>query len=191
MFLGNNAKLPKKPYIKEIMQLVISVLSDHHNFINEIFLIVQECKCAVMEIRSSHFVDTTAASLLVQGNWNQIAKLENMLETMQKRVGAKISCVRPSSKEKPKELMPYSLETISFDYENVIIAITAFLVQRNILVEEISGSCFEALYTRALMFSSKFVVLIPVSVHPLSFREELLDFCDQLCIDAVLEPIKR
>jgi glycine cleavage system transcriptional repressor len=34
-------------------------------------------------------------------------------------------------------------------------------------------------------------LLVPANVHILSLREEFLDFCDDLNIDAILEPIKR
>ena len=58
-------------------------------------------------------------------------------------------------------------------------------------VEEISGSSYQAPYISTYVFATKFIVLIPPEIRLLPLREEFLDFCDQLNIDAILEPIKR
>ena len=40
------------------------------------------------------------------------------------------------------------------------------------------------------MFSVYMVVSVPVAVHIPMLREEFLDFCDHLNLDAILEPVK-
>lgn len=176
------------------MQLAITVLGNHQlNFIGEILPVVRDCNCTILEIRSSHLNQAAAAYLLIQGNWNQIAKFENTLESIQKRLDIKIHTLRPDpkDKEKPKEYIPYSLETISLDKESVVESITSFLFDRDIEIEEITGSSYQAPYLQSSVFSTKLVILIPPQQALLSLREEFLDFCDQLNIDAILEPIKR
>ncbi|TRW94745.1 glycine cleavage system protein R [Candidatus Methylobacter oryzae] len=174
------------------MQLAITALGHNQtNFIAEILPIVRDCKCSILEIRSSRLAQSSAAYLLIQGNWNQIAKFENTLDTIQRRLDLKIHTLRPDPKDKPKDCVPYSLETISLDRDNITEAITSFLFDRQIDIEEITGSCYQAPYIQTSVFSTKFVILIPPQLHLLALREEFLDFCDQLNIDAILEPIKR
>ncbi|MGZ8158971.1 MAG: glycine cleavage system protein R [Methylobacter sp.] len=174
------------------MQLAITALGNNQiNFVAEILPAVRDCKCNILEIRSSRLAQAAAAYLLVQGNWNQIAKLENTLDVMQKRMDIKIQCLRPEPKEKGKDCVPYSLETISLDKDNVVESITTFLFDREVDIEEISGSSYQAPYIHTPVFSTKFIILIPPQLHLLSLREEFLDFCDQLNIDAILEPVKR
>ena len=176
------------------MQLAITVLGNNQiNFIGEILPVVRDCNCNILEIRSSHLGQSAAAYLLIQGNWNQIAKFENTLDNIQKRLEIKIHTLRPDQKdkEKGKDCVPYSLETISLDRDNVIESITSFLFDRDIDIEEITGSSYQAPYIQSSVFSTKFIILIPPQLHLLSLREEFLDFCDQLNIDAILEPIKR
>ncbi len=186
-----DAKLPKK-LLRKKMQLAITALGNHKiNFIAEILPAVRDCKCNILEIRSSRLTQSTAAYLLISGNWNQIAKLEGTLDIIQKRLDIKIHSLRPEQKDKPKECVPYSLETISLDRDNVTESITSFLFDREIEIEEISGSCYQAPYIQTSVFSTKFVILIPPQLHLLTLREEFMDFCDQLNIDAILEPIKR
>ena len=174
------------------MQLAITALGNHQtNFIAEILPAVRDCKCSILEIRSSRLAQSTAAYMLISGSWNQIAKFENTLDIIQRRLDIKIHRLRPEQKDKTKECIPYSLETISLDHDNVTESITSFLFDREIEIEEITGSCYQAPYIQTAVFSNKFVILIPPQLHLLSLREEFLDFCDQLNIDAILEPIKR
>lgn len=186
-----DAKLPKK-LLRKNMQLAITALGNHQiNFIGEILPAVRDCKCSILEIRSSRLAQSTAAYLLIQGNWNQIAKFESTLDIIQKRLDIKIHTLRPEQKNKAKEYLPYSLETISLDRDNVTESIASFLIDRDVEIEEITGSCYQAPYIQTSVFSTKFVILIPPQLPLLSLREEFLDFCDQLNIDAILEPIKR
>jgi glycine cleavage system transcriptional repressor len=178
------------------MQLSITALgSNQINFIVEILPAIRDCNCSILEIRSSRLGKSAAAYLLVQGNWNQIAKLESTLDSIQKRLDIKLNLFRPEQKEKDKEkekdCLPYSLETISLDRDNVVESITSFLFDREITIEEISGSSYQAAYIQSAVFSTKFIILIPSQLPLLTLREEFLDFCDQLNIDAILEPVKR
>ncbi len=176
------------------MQLAITILGNNQiNFIGEILPVVRDCNCTILEIRSSNFGHSSAGYLLIQGNWNQIAKLENTLDKLQKRLEIQIVTLRPDQKEKDKnkDCIPYSLETISLDKDSVVESITSFLLDRDINIDEITGSSYQAPYIQSSVFSTKFVILVPPLLPLLGLREEFLDFCDQLNIDAILEPIKR
>ena len=174
------------------MQLALTILSDNHApFIAELLPTIRDCKCNVLEIRSSRLAQAAAAYLLVEGNWNQIAKLENALDALQRRLEVKIHWSRPELRERISECVPYTLETISVDKANIIESVTSFLFDRDIAIEEMSASSYLAPFAQTPVFSSKLVILIPPHLNLLSLREEFLDFCDQLNIDAILEPIKR
>jgi glycine cleavage system transcriptional repressor len=174
------------------MQLAITALGNNQSrFLAELLPAIRDCKCNLLEIRSSRLAQSAAAYLLVQGNWNQIAKIENTLEAIQKRIEIKIHTLRPDHTDLVKDCVPYSLETISLDRENIIESIISFLFDRGIEIEELTGNSYQAPYIQTSVFSSKFVILIPPGIQLLSLREEFLDFCDQLNIDAILEPIKR
>jgi glycine cleavage system transcriptional repressor len=174
------------------MLLAITALGNsQNNFVAEILPSIHESKCNIVEIRCSRLAEATASYLLIQGNWNQIAKFETLLELVQKRFDIKIQIVRPNQKETGKDSVPYLLETMSLDRDNIMESLVSFLLERNIEIEEITGSSYQAPYVQSSVFSSKLVILIPFQLSISSLREEFLDFCDMLNIDAILEPIKR
>jgi glycine cleavage system transcriptional repressor len=176
------------------MQLAITALGNlSTDFIAELLSVTRDCKCSIVEIRTSCLSKSRAAYLLVQGNWNQIAKLEKQLEHLHKHLAVQIHSLRTDQEEPVKEKsgLPYVLETFSIDKDSVIESIGTFLFDRGVEVEEIVGSRYLAAYSQTLAFSIRFILLIPAQLPLMSFREDLLDYCDQLNLDALLEPIKR
>lgn len=174
------------------MQLAITLLgSRSKKFINEILVTINECQCIILEISSSQLGQAIAAYMLIEGNWNHIAKFENCLDAIQKRLEIQTHTLRIDKSEKNVNGMPYSLEIVTLDQENIIQTVATFLANNDITIQEFSASRYQASYNQSLILSAKFVVIIPKESALLSIREQFLDFCDQLNIDAVLEPIKR
>lgn len=174
------------------MQLAITVLGNKSNdFIVETLTAVSACQCSVQELRTANLTQTTAVYLLIDGNWNHIAKLEGLLDAIAKRLMMQISFSRPETDVIVQPGVPYTLETISMDKKDLLLAVASFLVEHGIFIEEITASRHQAAFFNNMVFSSKFILLVPDDVRILSLREEFLDFCDNLNIDAILEPMKR
>jgi glycine cleavage system transcriptional repressor len=174
------------------MQLAISVLGDQtKEFIAETLSAVSACHCNVLELRSSNLTQITAIYMLMDGNWNHIAKLEGMLDAIAKRLLMQISFLRPKIDQRVPLGIPYTLETISIDKKDLLVDITTFLIEREVIIEEITASRHQAAFFNNTVFSSKFILLVPDQIRVFTLREEFLDFCDNLNIDAILEPIKR
>ena len=174
------------------MQLAISVLGNKtKDFVVETLSTVSLCQCHVLELRTANLTQLTGLYLLIDGNWNHIAKLEVMLDAVAKRLAVQMQFIRPEKDTPVEPGVPYTLETISMDKKDILLAVSAFLAERGIVIEEISASRHQAAFFNNSVFSSKFILLVPEDVRILSLREEFLDFCDNLNIDAILEPIKR
>jgi len=174
------------------MQLTISALGNKSTpFMPEILAIISNCNCIVLNLKSSNLSQSTATYLLIDGNWNHIAKVESLLDSLQKRLEIQIQTLRPDPITQKPNSIPYSLETISIDRHNVIEDITHFFYEREVCIDEINAYSYSASYVETAIFSTKFILLIPPQVRLLMLREEFLDFCDTLNIDAIIEPIKR
>lgn len=177
------------------MQLAITVLgSKTDGFIAEMLSAISACHCSVLEFRTTNLTEITSAYALIDGNWNHVAKLEGLLEIMRTRFQVQIIFFRPQeSAPVPmhSEGVPYTLETISMEKKDLLFALTSFLLDRGIFIDEINANLHPALLFDNQIFSSRFTLLVPPDVRILSLREEFMDFCDNLNIDAILEPIKR
>jgi glycine cleavage system transcriptional repressor len=174
------------------MQLTITVLGyTQSNFINRILSAVTDCNCSILEMRANRLITCTAAYLLVNGEWNQIAKLETLLESLEKKLEIKIHRLRPGKFTSKDEYTPYTLETVSLERQDALLSVTTFIAKHNITVEEISSSRYQDSYSLSELVTTRLILLVPLEIRILNLREEFLEFCDQINIDAILEPIKR
>lgn len=175
------------------MQLAITILAKKSSAsIADILASVNTNKCRILEFSLSDFSHSvTAAYLLVEGNWNGLAKLETVLENLQKRLEVKICTLHVEPQKLACEYIPYGLEVIAIDQDDILQNIVAFLSTHHVVIENIKVCCFPDSYTQTPLFSSSFVLLVPLDVQLMSFREEIFNFCDDCNLDAIFEAIKR
>lgn len=174
------------------MQLAVTILGSRtKKVIPEVLLAVEECHCTIIDMSAGHLGQATALYLLIEGNWNHIAKFESTLEVFQKTLELQTHTLRSNKTEKNATGMPYTLEIIALDQDSIIQSVVAFLYDNNISIQELSANRYQAAYNQSMVFSAKLIVIIPKESSLLSVREQFLDFCDRLNIDAILEPVKR
>ena len=135
------------------MQLAISVLGNKtDDFIAETLTAISSCQCSVLELRTSNLTQVTALYMLMTGNWNHIAKLEGLLDAIAKRLNLQITFLRPEIDNRLPEGVPYTLETISMDKKDLMFAVTTFLLEHGIVIEEITASRHRRLFLTTRYF---------------------------------------
>jgi glycine cleavage system transcriptional repressor len=174
------------------MQLTITVLGyTQNNFIGRLLSAVDDCNCSVVELKVNRLMACTAAYLLVNGEWNQIAKLESILESLEKKLEIKIHQLRPGTYANKDQYTAYSLDIVALERQKALLTMITFITGHHITIEEITSNQYQDLYTQSDMVAFRFILLIPPEVRILNLREEFQGFCDHINIDALLEPIKR
>lgn len=175
------------------MQLAITFIgNDQNKLLTEILIAANDCNCKIAEMRSSRFSTQSIGYLIIEGNWNHLAKFENILNGVEKRFALKLQTQRVEHAEKPKqESLPYAVETLAIEQHSNLQYLTGFLFDRDISIYDIACSSYLAPYTGSPVFSTKFIIFIPAHISFLRFREDFFDFCDSLNIDVMLDIIKR
>jgi len=82
------------------------------------------------------------------------------------------------------------VDVVALDHPGIVYRLAEFFSSRDINIEELSTATYAAAHTGTPMFSVHMTVNVPASMHIASLREEFMDFCDELNLDAVLEPVK-
>jgi glycine cleavage system transcriptional repressor len=76
------------------------------------------------------------------------------------------------------------------DHPGIVYQLANFFSSRNINIQDLYTDSYRAAHSGAQMFSANITVSIPSTTQVARLREEFLDFCDALNLDAVLEPVK-
>lgn len=171
--------------------LVLSALGeDHSGLVNELSKIILESGCNIADSRMSVFGCEFAVIMMVHGNWNTLAKLEVQLKRLEHPLGLSIITKRTEGRKRRGDTLPYAVEVISIDQANVIHSLAGFFSERSINIEDLVMRSYQAPHTGTPMLCINLAIGIPANTHIAALREEFMDFCDELNLDAVMEPIK-
>jgi len=176
---------PKKTY------LVISALGeDHPGIVNQLSKAILDYGCNIEDSRMTVLGGEFAAMLLVEGKWNTLAKVENALPELGRQLGMSIASKRTGERAPGTNLLPYAVDVVSMDHPGIVNNLAGFFSERSINIEDMSTTTYAAAHTGTPMFSVHMTVGIPAEIHIATLREEFMDYCDGLNLDAVLEPLK-
>lgn len=171
--------------------LVISAIGhDQPGLLKELTSAILDSGCSIEDSRMVLLGAEFTIQLLVSGGWSAVAKLEAMLPGLKQRLALTILSKRTEARPSNHTLMPYAVEAISINQPGIIHELAYFFASRNILIEELSTRCYPALHTGAPLFSVSFIIHLPVDLSIAVLREQFMELCDNLNLDAILEPIQ-
>jgi glycine cleavage system transcriptional repressor len=87
--------------------------------------------------------------------------------------------------------MPYLVEVVALDHPGIVNSLANFFSDHHINIEDLDTGTYAAPHTGTQMFSVQMTIAIPAEMHIAALRDEFMDFCDTMNLDAVLEPMKR
>ncbi|GMU43363.1 MAG: transcriptional regulator [Xanthomonadales bacterium] len=181
---------PVRPAVPENHLLVSAIAPNSVSLLTVLAKRVVDAGCNLLEARVALLGQEISVQLLCSGAWDAIAKCENALGKLQRDEQMTLTMRRTSSRELTGSSLPYTVEVIAADRPGILYQLAEFFSRRGITVEALSSSRYRAAQTGAEMFSSQISIGIPASAHISSLREDFLEFCDTLNLDAILEPLK-
>jgi glycine cleavage system transcriptional repressor len=172
--------------------IVISAIGgEPTGVVQEFTRVILDCGGNIKESRMAALGTDFAMLLLVAGNWHTISRLERELGRFAASNGIIMQLKRTEPKGFAKELLPYVVDVVGLDQPGIVHSLAGFFSARNVEIGEVSTRTYAAAHTGAPMFSVQMFINIPASVHISGLREEFMEFCDQLNVDAIMEPVKH
>jgi len=131
-----------------------------------------------------------AMLLLVSGNWATLNKLEQGLDKLAEAKDLSISIRKTDEKMPAGDRMPYAVDIVSLDQQGIVFNLANFFSSRDIEIADVATKKYAAAHTGSPMFAVQMAINVPSEVHVAQLREEFLEICDRLNLDAILEPVK-
>lgn len=188
-------RVPGSPFLmKKIPSktlLVISALGkDRPGLVNEFSRTVLDNGCSIEDSRMTVLGSEFAILMMVSGHWNNVAKLEQMLGRLRTGLDMTIQSRRTEPRQPHGDAIPYSAEVIALDNPGIVNQLARFFSERGINIHDLYTGSYFAPHTGTRMFSLNMSLEIPAETHICTLREQFMDFCDSLNLDAVMEPVK-
>lgn len=171
--------------------LVLSAVgSDRKGVVRDLTRIVLDCGGNILESRMTALAAEFAVLMLISGKWHTLTRLEKELDRLAEASKLNIQLKRTEPRGTRDNLLPYAVDVVCLDQPGIVHNLAGFFAARDIEIAELNTRSYAAAHTGAPMFSVQMTVNIPATVHISGLREEFMDFCDQLNLDAIMEPVK-
>jgi glycine cleavage system transcriptional repressor len=176
----------------KVTQLVVisAVGTDRTGVVNDLSKVILDCGGNIEESRMTALGSEFAMLLLVSGNWAAIGKLEKALAKLSEDKPLSISLRKTDERVSEIERMPYGIDIVSLDQPGIVFSLANFFAAQDIEISDLSTRRYAAAHTGSQMFAVQMTINVPSTTSISQLRDEFLDLCDQLNLDAILEPVK-
>lgn len=151
---------------------------------------ISDSGCNLVDARLATVGRDVSVSALAVGSWDAVAKLEAMLTRLEREEGLKLVWYRTGPKPMLSNLLPYIVEVVAADRPGILFQLADFFDRQGITIENLSSSRYRAMQTGAEMFTAQVTVGIPANMHIAALRDDFMEFCDHLNLDAIMDPMK-
>ncbi|HET6603218.1 MAG TPA: glycine cleavage system protein R [Xanthomonadaceae bacterium] len=151
---------------------------------------ISDSGCSLVDARLSTVGRDVSVIALAVGAWDAVAKLESSLSRLEREDGIKLVNYRTGPRPEQSSLLPYIVEVVAADKPGILFQLADFFDRQGITIENLHCSRYRAMQTGADMFSAQITVGIPSSMHIAALRDDFLEFCDHLNLDAIMDPVK-
>ena len=171
--------------------IVISAIgTDRTGVVQDLTKVVLACGGNIEESRMTTLGSEFAMLLLVSGNWHTLSRLQQGLDKLCEDGALTVSVRKTDAKPVEEDRMPYAVDVVALDQQGIVFNLANFFASRDIEIADVATRSYAAAHTGAPMFAVQMAVNVPSSIHVAQLREEFLDLCDRLNLDAILEPVK-
>lgn len=170
---------------------VSAIGSDRTGMVHDLTRIISDCGGSIAESRMAALGNEFAMLLLVHGNWHALARIESELGRLGESGTLSVHLRRTEARAARTELLPYSVDIVSLDQTGIVAGLSGFFASRGIDISEVNTRAYSAAHTGAQMFAVQMIIQVPGNrLHVAQLREDFMDFCDSMNLDAILEPVK-
>ncbi len=158
--------------------------------VQDLTKVILSCGGNIEESRMTTLGSEFAMLLLVSGNWHTLNRLEQGLEKLCADGQLSVSIRQTDVKQPSEDRMPYAVDVVALDQQGIVYNLAEFFASRDIEIADVATRSYSAAHTGAPMFAVQMAVNVPATLHIAQLREEFLELCDRLNLDAILEPVK-
>ena len=151
---------------------------------------IADSGCNLVDSRLATVGRDVSMTALATGSWDAVAKLEAMLGRLDREEGLKLNWYRTAAKVSQSNLLPYIVEVVAADKPGILFQLADFFDRQGITIETLHSSRYRAMQTGADMFSAQVTIGVPANMHIAALRDDFLEFCDHLNLDAIMDPMK-
>ena len=177
--------------MKTLFAVLSTVGADRKGMADDIANIAIEFDCNIEDSKMAVLGGEFAVIMLISGTEDSIRDLLSKGDDLGKRLNMKINIKETSPPHAVPQGIPYTLESISMDTPGIVHAITKYLREMSINIEDLETDKSAAPLSGTPMFHMRARIIIPTSVNLSDFKERLLDIEHEKNLDIHLKALSQ
>ena len=168
--------------------VITAVGEDRTGIVNELSNEILEDGGNVEDSRMAVLGGAFSIIMLVAGEQEAIDKLLTGIPKLEQKLGLTMVIKKTEPKPQDAPLIPYRVDIVSMDHPGIVHDVADFFAQREINIEDMSTATYAAAHTGTPMFSMHVTIAVDAESPIAELRNEFQEFCDDLNLDASMEP---
>lgn len=183
--------MPDEATGKKVTHMSVSIVGDMDTpGTEELYSLITQSGCNVEACRTLDMGQMSGVLLQLGGNWDSLARCENLLKRFSEKRSLSTSMARPEAGTEENYSISYSIDIVAKDRPGIIHSVVKFMKENGIMIRNLSTNSYARRASDAVIFTMGAVVRLPSSMTIASFRADFGDLCDHENLDAVVEPIR-
>ena len=172
-------------------QLVISAIgTDRPGIVNELSQLIVRNNGNIDDSRMTVLGGEFAIILLISAPHDDLDIIESILNKEAGRLALSIISKRTGSPDSTADTIPYLVDVVSIDNPGIVYKLADFFSCRNINIQNMRTDRYQAPHTGTQMFSIEMIIAIPSNIIIPDLRDEFLDLCEEMNLDASIEAVR-
>ena len=175
-------------------QLVISAIgTDRPGIVNEISQIITHNQGNIDDSRMTVLGGEFAIILLISANTEALKSIEEILQQQASTLDLLITTKQTSNDGSLSQSVvadnrsPYLVEVLAIDNPGIVYQLADFFSKQDINIQSMQTSRYSAPHTGTQMFAIDMIIAIPQSIMINELRDDFLDLCEEMNLDASIE----
>lgn len=169
--------------------VISSIGTDQPGIVNKLAKTCSTNSCNIVDSRMTVLGGEFAVIMMVSGSWNSIAKLESALPTISEELNL-TTTIKHTKQRNSAPSMAYTVSVVALDNPGIVHELAQFFSSQNINIDDLQTGTYSAPHTGTQMFNLNMNIRVAANTHIASLRDEFMEFCDDLNLDAVIEPLR-
>lgn len=172
----------------QLNYLVISSIgSDRPGIVNELAKACSANNCNIVDSRMTVLGGEFAVIMMISGSWDAIGRLESALPAISQKLDL-TTTVKHTQQRDASPSMVYAVNVVALDNPGIVHEIANFFSAQNINIDDLHTGTYSAPHTGTQMFNLSMSIRLSADTHIATLREQFMDFCDDMNLDAMIEP---
>lgn len=154
----------------------------------ELFALIEAHHCHSLDSRITALDAVVNILIRLQGNWDRVTRLESALNDLAQRHQMALNVERNPNAPANDRHLPYIIDAIGLVSAGVTSVMAQFCRNQGIVLREMSSHVYRPAHSTEKLIQLRAWIQVPADLHLGRMKSDFFDLCDNLNLDAAIEP---